>query len=865
MRYARIVDLLERAADLEVVDRALLEAGRGSGSVVLVGGEAGIGKTSLVRAFAHNHSDDARILWGACDDLSTPRTLGPFHDIALQVGGVLKDTVAGGTRGEVFDAVLDAMSHGYEKTVMIVEDVHWADGATLDVLKFLGRRIERVPATLILTYRDEEVPDDHPLMLVVGDLPAPAVHRVQLAPLSRAAVELAAVGYTGSVEDLYSNTRGNPFLVTEALMDPGGDVPLNVRDAVRTRVSRLSEAGRSVAEFMSIVPGQTERWLLEALPEYGSEPLDECRQRGLIEFDGSAAWYRHELVRGAMEHSLAAPRRRALNELAIDVLVSRSADIARIVHHARQAGNRNAIAQFAPVAGRRASAAGAHREALAHFQVAVESAAEFSVRDRAQLLTDYAIECYLTNDAVGGMAAAERALELWRELGVISRVGELLRWISRLHWWMGQGDKAVETGSAAVEVLSSIPLSNELAMAYSNLAQIFMLAQDVDAAEDWATRAIAAARTLDDQDTLAHALNNLGSTRLRVGDVGGYALLEESLEIAIREQFDDHAGRAYANLVWTALDDRQYDRAESYIEEGLAYARRRELAGSIYYITAERARLHFERGHWTKAERDALWVLDRPEEPGITNMPALGTLVRLFVRRGESEVDQALESAWRLVEPTGELQRIAPVAIARAELAWLRDDLQGIGSAIEDAYQLALAARQPWILDEFAFWMWRAGRPIEPLRGSETPYARQIAGGWSEAANEWAQIGCPYEQALALMDSGDPPPLLEALDILDGLGAAPAAARLRRRLRQLGVQGVPRGPRKETRSHPAGLTPRQVEVLDLVVKGLTNSEISERLFVSTKTVDHHVSALLTKLDVSSRKEAAMVARERGLV
>ncbi len=848
-----------------MLDSALADAGRASGSVVLVSGEAGIGKTRLVRSFSHNHRDDARILWGACDDLSTPRTLGPFHDIAIQVDGVLKDAVVEGKRGDVFDAVLDVVAEGSRTTAVIVEDVHWADGATLDVLKFLGRRIDRVPATVILTYRDEEVPDDHPLMLVVGDLPASAVHRVHLAPLSMAAVKEVAVGYTGSVKGLYDKTRGNPFLVTEALMAPGDDVPLNVRDAVRTRASRLSATGRAVAELISVVPGQTERWLLEALPEYGSGALDECRQRGLIEFDGAAAWYRHELVRGAMEGSLTSLRRRGLNEFVIKILVSRNADIARIVHHARQAGDGAAIARYAPAAGRRASGAAAHREAVAHFRIAIQYVAEFSVEERAQLLTDYAIECYFTNDAVEGLAAAERALVLWQELGETNREGDLLRWLSRLHWWLGHSEKAVEDGLAAVEVLTSVSPSKELAMAYSNLAQVFMLAQEADAAEDWATRAIALARELDDQDTLAHALNNLGSTRLRVGDLGGYALLEESLRIAVRERFDDHAGRAYANLVWTALDYREYDRAERYIEEGLAYAWSRELAGSIYYITAERARLGFERGRWPQAERDARWVLRRPEEPGITNMPALATLTRLYVRRGQSEVDLTLEEAWRLVEPTGELQRIAPVAVARAELAWLRDDVPGVGSAIADAYQLALAARQPWITDEFAFWMWRAGRPIEPLHGSETPYAQQIAGNWREAAEAWAQLGCVYEQAIALMDSDDPPRLLEALDILDGLEAVPAAAKLRRRLRLMGVHGVPRGPRKETRSHPAGLTPRQVEVLELVVDGLTNVEISERLFVSPKTVDHHVSALLTKLGVSSRTEAAALARDRGLV
>lgn len=859
------MELLERDADLRVLDRALADAGSGSGSVVLVGGEAGIGKTRLVQAFEQRHHDDARVLWGACDDLSTPRTLGPFHDLALQVGGALERAVVEGERGAVFDAALEAISGGTSPSAVVIEDVHWADGATLDVLKYLGRRIDRLPATLILTYREEEVPADHPLMLVIGDLPVSAVHRLSLESLSKAAVARLAADYAGSTERLFTVTRGNPFLVTEALLTSAGDVPVNVRDAVRTRASRLSPSARAVAEFLAVVPNQAELWLLEALSGFDVDALDECRDRGLIEYDASHVKYRHELVRGAMEESLPPGRRRALNALVLEALIERGSDVARIVHHARRAEDGSAIARYAPTAAREASTASAHREALAHFRIAVEYRADLPLRDEAQLLTDYAVECYFANEAVEGLVAAERAVELWVQIGDGIRHGDTLRWISRLHWWLGHGEQAIATGRAAIDALGSARGSKELAMAYSNLAQVFMLAQQAQPAEEWATKAISLARRIDDQNTLAHALNNLGSTRLRTGDTAGVALLEESLDIARRERFDDHVGRAYANLLWTALDYRRYDDAQRYAEDGLAYARNRELAGNMYYLTAERARLGFECGRWDQALKDVRWVLAQPEEPGITQMPALATLARLSVRRGDQDVEQVLDRAWRLVEPTGELQRMAPVAIAGAELAWLRSDPDRITPPILDTYRLAVAARQPWTVDEFAFWMWRAGADVESPAGSETPFAKQMSGDWREAADAWQAIGCPYERAVALMESEEPQDLLEALDILDGLGAGPAAGKLRTRLRRRGVRGVPRGVRRATKAHPAGLTGRQAEVLDLLAEGLTNSEIAERLYVSPKTVDHHVSAVLAKLGVSSRGEAATVARERGIV
>ena len=857
------MELYERAAEMEVLSAALGEAADGHGSIVLVGGEAGIGKTSLIRAFTDGIGTGGRVLWGGCDDLSTPRTLGPFRDIAGELGGPLKEMLAGGQPpSEIFDAAMEGLDAGIRPTVAVIEDAHWGDGATFDLLKFLGRRIDRHSVLLIVSYRDEEVMPNHPLRLLAGDLPADSVHRITLAPLSPSAVESMGVSYSGSVGDLYAATGGNPFLITEALAHPDSFLTDSIRDSVVARLSRLSTGAREIAEFIAVVPGQIERWLLDQLLDLTSDALVECR--GLIDFDDRFAWYRHELVRAAAEKALTPDRRVTVNAAILLVLIERDGDVARIVHHARNANDGTALARFAPEAGRLASRAASHHEAVAHLRLAVENMERLDRTAQAQVLRDLAVECYFTNRADEGLAAAQRALEQWRALGDVEREGEMLRWLSRLHWWLGDPAEAERTGTDAVATLESIAPTPELAMAYSNLAQLHMLSQRSDPAVRWASKAIDAARAMDDHATLAHALNNLGSTRVRVGDMSGTALLEESLALSIRKRLDDHAGRAFANLIWTALDYRDYDSAERYLKDGLGYAEERELGGSIYYMRAERARLRFERGDWSGAEDDARWVLGRPEVPGITQMPALAILAKLNVRRGDRAAIESLGAAWQLASPAGELQRIAPVVTARAELAWLNGRDDEIGETVADAYELAKQAAQPWVTDELAFWMWRSGVDVGDLECGDTPYASQMHGRWQEAADAWDRLGCPYEASIARFDSTEPVQLLEALEVFDELGAAPVAALVRRSLRELGVQGIPRGPRRDTRANPAGLTPRQVDVLKLLAEGLTNAEIAETLFVSPKTVDHHVSAVLAKLAVSSRREAATMARDMGL-
>ncbi len=860
------MDLLERDTELQQLEDALLQCEVGLGSVVLVAGEGGIGKTRLVRSFTDDHVDAAQILWGACDDLSTPRPLGPFRDIAVEVGGALEATFASQpSRTEVFDAVLAALRSGGRPTVMVVEDVHWADGATLDVLKFLGRRIERLPAVVVITYRDDEIGPEHPLTMMFGDLPSEATRRLALAPLSRTAVATLASDYPGSKDELFNATGGNPFLVTEALTVPEFRVPPGVRDAVLTRLGRLSPAGRDLAEAASIIPRRAERGLLAQISNVGAEALDEVRQRGLIEYDGSVVWFRHELVRGAVRDALSPERRRQLNAAVLAALVETDDDVARIVHHAREAGDRNAVVRYCPIAARQAADASAHREALTHYRLSVEYLDDFDDADRAPLLFAYATECYLTNEAIEGLDAAQRALELWRAGGDAEHEGVTLRLLSRLHWWLGHAIEAETTGVESVEVLESIGDSTHLPMSYSNLAQLSMLAQESATAEHWSTKAIASARVVGDQAALAHALNNLGSTRARAGDIAGLELLRESLDVSLRGHLEDHAGRAYANLIWTLLDYRHLDEAADVLDEGLEYALKRDLEGSRYYMVAERARLHLYRGDWAAAEGDATWVVNRPEQPGITRMPASATLALLKVRRGDADTDAVIAEAKSLAEPTGELQRLAPVAVAQAERAWLAQDRAALRNVIEPVYERSVSAPQPWISDELTFWMWRAGtNPALPDSG-ESPYVAQMQGRWAAAAAAWNELRCPYEEALALFDADEPDHLLASLAILDGLGAIPAARLVRRRLHDLDVPGVPRGPRPLTRANPAGLTSRQWEVLQLLAQGLTNAEIGERLFVSPKTVDHHVSAILAKLDASTRHDAARIAAERGLL
>jgi DNA-binding CsgD family transcriptional regulator len=744
--------------------------------------------------------------------------------------------------------------------------VHWADEATLDLVKFLGRRLQRLGVMLVISYRDDEVGAKHPLRSVIGDLPSASVRRLQLAPLSESAVAALAEAAGRPAAGLHKVTGGNPFFVTEALAGLESKVPATVRDAVIARLARLSDDAHAIVNAAALVPGKIERWLLDEIAPGAVGAIRECLAVGMVALDDGSLAFRHELARRAVEEHLPLPERQALHARILGALLSHEgAEIptARLVHHADQAGDSKAVLRFAPLAAERAAALRSHREAAAHYASALRHAASLPDESRAEIFERLSYECYLTDQMEEALKAREAALNLWRLAGNRSKEGDNARWLSRLSWFRGNKAAAERYAAEAVAILDSLPPGPELAMAYSNRAQLGMLEDKSESALHWGNKAIDLATALGDLETLSHALNNVGTARIRAGE-DGRADVEHSLRLALEGGFEEHAARAYTNLSTSALRQCDFAYANRYLKEGIAYSEEHDLDSWARYMTASRAMANLAQGAWDRAAEDAEAIIQHPSVAQVSKIPALIALGLVRARRGDPDVDTPLREARDLAFPTGEVQRIGPAVAALAEAAWLRGSLQELSDEILAAYALARKGSERWTKGELALWLWRCGAPVEGAEESAEPFALQIAGKSRAAASAWEAIGCPYEQAMALADGDEEKSLRRSLEIFEGLGAGPMAAIVRRKLRASGVRRVTRGPQARTRQNAHGLTNRELKVLALLVEGCRNAEIARRLFVSEKTVDHHVSAILAKLEVRSRGEAAALANRLGL-
>jgi DNA-binding CsgD family transcriptional regulator/tetratricopeptide (TPR) repeat protein len=864
-------DLLERDQELATLAALLDETAAGQGRIAVISGEAGIGKTSLVERFLAQTQKrpraSVRRLWAACEAWFTPRPLGPLYDIAQQTTSSLRALLHGeASRVALFAALLDDLAQS--RTILVIEDIHWADEATLDLIKYLARRVHRTAVLLILTYRDDELGKEHPLRLVLGELPARDVTRLRLLPLSEGAVAALARQAHRPPGRLHAIAGGNPFFVTEALAYDAPGAPASVSDAVLARIARRSPAAQRLLEVVAVVPSRIERWVIEALGAGTQEVLDECLAASMLRLDGQTIAYRHELARQAVEDALSPARRQRLHAEILRVLLERGLErtpLARLVHHAAQAEDSALVMRFAPDAARQASMQGAHREAAAHYQTALRYADQMPVAQQADLLDGLANEYYLTGQVQEAIAPCEAALTLWRALDQTEMVGRTLRRLSRLSWLLGRNAEAERHGLAAVAALETLPPTRELAMAYGNLAQLGTRTSDYAATMLWSKRAITLAERLGDHETVCYALNSMAAAEIDDGKVEqGRDKLQRSLDLAQQHGYEEHAARAYANLALHQVVLRQYPQAERYLQDGIAYCAERDLDPWGHFLRWVRARACLDQGDWTAAEEEAAALLSVPWMAVTNRIPALLVLGRLRARRGDPSAAALLEEARDLALSVGEQRRIEQVAAARAEWRWLAGDLAGCVAEARVGFHPELLAVRPWYQAEVVIWLWRGGALRAAPPGTPAPYSVEIAGDWRAAADAWEQLGCPWERALALLH-GDEAAQRAALALFERLGAAPAAQITRRQLREHGARGLPRGPRPVTRANPQGLTNRELEVLPLLAEGLRNAEIADRLATSARTIEHHVSRVLMKLNARSRAEAVRRAFDLGLI
>ena len=850
--------MLEREDLLATLASAAAEGGR----LVFVGGEAGVGKTTLLRAFEAQLGGD--VLRGSCENLGTPTPLGPFVDIAAERDGRLAALVAEAADPRtIARAVLDEL---VEPVLVVLEDVHWADAATLDALRVLGRRIDGTRGLVIATYRDDEVESGHPLRTVLGELAsAPGVSRVRVPRLSLEAVRELAGPIGADAAAIHALTGGNPFFVTEILAVGNASLPETVRDAVLARAASLRGAERRLLEVVALVPGGAELWLLDAVFAGDLEHLDACLAAGMLHEDGDAVAFRHELARLALESTVPPGRRHVLHGRLVDALRTRShddLDLARLAHHAERAGDGAAVLEYAPAAARRAASAASHREAAQHYAQALRFAEGLPARDRAELLDLFALEAQLTGLSAEAAEAWEEASDLHRALGDRVAAGRSLSWLTRALIPVGRNADAERASREAIEELQSVEPGSDLARAYAAQAYVRMLNRDNADGIAWGTRSAELAERLGDLDTLAYALNMIGTSYVMAGEIEtGIEHLERSLALAREHDLWLWIGPALTMLGSGLGEMYELDRSERYLHEHLAFADEHDLWPN--YSRAWLSLVEMYTGRWDEATATAQRVLAEAEDP-ISRISALIALGRVRARRGDPGAADALDEALELALPGGHLQRLGHVRAARAEAAWLAGDARRTVEEARASYGLALEKRHLWFAGELAYWQRVAGSLDSWPDWVAEPWRLQLSGAPEAAAVVWSERHCPYEAARALGESEGERSLLDGLTALEALGATPAARAVRQRLRTLGA-AVPRGRRASTRANPAQLTRRELDVLRLLAAGKRNAEIAAELVVSRRTVDHHVSAILRKLGVRSRGEAAAVALRGGFL
>ncbi|HSJ71141.1 MAG TPA: AAA family ATPase [Acidimicrobiia bacterium] len=851
--------LYERGTQLATLASLVDDLDTAGGKVVLIRGEAGIGKTALVTAFLEEHMASSHVLVGACDDLATPQPFGAIWDIGRQEPSVLEPLKTDDRRG-VLHALLELLSRPLRATILVIEDTQWADEATLDTIQSIGRRIARSHGLIVLTYRDGEVDADHPLRQVIGEVPPQNIVRIHLEPLTPVAVAAIIGDRPFDVGEVLSLTDGNPLFVTEVVASGTQEIPLSVQDTILARVAKVTPGARAILDLVSIMPGDADPVLVDQFLSPTPAQLSECEHQGLLQTTNGRLGFMHELQRRAVEASLGGARRRGLNQRVLDALIDRE-EPSRLLHHAQQAGDLEAIITLAPRAAVAATAIDSHREALEHYRL-LDAHLDLIPDDELMVILDgWAREAALF-DREDASGIATRAIELQRSHGSPAGLAMALTFGAEVKFRLFRTKEALEYADEAVALLAGSPSTADLARALTMQAYVHWLYYErASESLGLADHAVVIAEESRDDLASIEALSVRGMIAYSVGATDAMELLERSRMLAEESGLRFQEVRALTRMTGMCADVRDVARAADLARRARETAARYDLYLAEVEAKALYAEILLWTGEWAEAEDTAAEAVGSQPYTATLAWRVLGNIQS---RRGGSGARSTLERMWSLAATSHQLTVIDPAATVLAEHMWLSDDIDPQWTGVlRDVLAEGIAARSPWPSGAFSFWLWKLGMLDEVPDSTPDFYRWIIEGDHRRAAEFWNQRGVPYEEGLALMH-GDDDEMIRALRIFEDLGADAAAARVRADLALRDVP-VPRGRSRAARQHAAGLTGRQAEVLGYLAMGLTNTQIADELFISHRTVENHVAAILMKLDAPTRSGAVEAARAIGIL
>ena len=860
---------LERDSHVDVLLGYAAEADAGTGRLVLVQGEAGAGKSTLLERVEALLAE-ATWHWGACDGLFIPLPLAPLRDIAESIGGPLLAEFRGDAlRETLFAALLEAVRADPGLTVLAFEDVQWADEATLDLLRFLGRRIQKERALLLVTFREEESGSSGPLRKALGELSRQrATRRVAIPPLSLAAIQ-QIVSDTGlDAAKVHHLTGGNPYFVAEVVGSAGHRLPASARDAVLARAELLDPDTRGLLDAAALAGNRVDPALLEAVTGSPEAAYDTLVEAGLLVTDGRSLRFRHEIARLSVADAVPEPRRTTLHRRLLAALVERGVgDHSRLAFHAAGAGDTGAVVQHSRAAARRATGLASHSEAVEHLRrtLAASDQADLDATSRAEILDDLSTELGLVDQWEEAEESRAEAIRLWQGLGDARHVGDALRMQARALSRLARGADARRTLEQALAVLEPLGPTPALARSVEYLAAVLWHEGANTEAIAACDRAAALAEQLDLPDVLSDVLNTRACSMMSL-DQDWVPTMQRALAVGLDAGRDEQVGRAYMNYHAALIDEGRVADSEKVFLDGMAFCEEREVVSAGNFLLSNRVLALEATGRWHESVSTGRAHLEDRTVSPVRRLGALLSLGRIGVRRGDADVKRLLDEGIAIAEGTREPQWLVPFRLLDAERHWVTGHPDRARAAISRAVIAAgLAPRDTRFAGSTGVWARRFGLAYPDPTTVPARWSAELRGDVAGAVTGWDAASAPYEAALVLAFSPSTDDQVDALRRLDALAATAVAAVVRRQLRKAGVRSLPGAPRSTTLEHPAGLTSREQEVLQQLGHGLSNEEIAAHLVISVKTAGHHVSAVLSKLGVSGRREAVAEARRRGLL